>query len=390
MSRRVVQVENRNITFATDDPISLVDRIQAMLKLLIKDELTAAPPDSVVTLAVREKGYSARVADNGLAGIVAIPSHVVPGLGSQDYFVNLTIKARNYITRQLTQKIPQDVTFPPHFAAQAVNLELHREPVTILGRTVRLDGGATVPLAGTQISITGIWRTAPPANIVVPPDPPDVVYVQPALYQDRDTTQSVRPRDFPLVVGPAKILLNDVLSDAASIFLSDRLGLASGDVLAIDVDQPDLTEFVEIAAVPATGAPDQPTIITLNQGLMLAHRRDAVVKQTLPQPPGTVRPFTVEGTEGDSLIFLDNLSGLTNGHEIQITGVPGKDEYHRVVTFSALSDADGYYRLPPLSRLAQIEIHAEKTVGIQTFQRTTIFRPDYRQRENRLDLTLEV
>jgi hypothetical protein len=152
----------------------------------------------------------------------------------------------------------------------------------------------------------------------------------------------------------------------------------------------DLTEFVEIETVPTTSAANQPTLITLNHGLMQAHRRDSVVKQTLPQPPGVFRPFTVAGVAGDSLIFIDNLTGLTNGHEVQITGVPGEDEYHRVMTFSVLSDPEGYYRLPPLSRVAQVEIHAEKTVGIQTFQTTTTFRPDYHQRENHLDLTLEV
>jgi hypothetical protein len=390
MSRRVIQVENRNIIFSSDDQPPLVDRIQAMVKLRITDELTAEPPDSLITLAVREKGYTPRVADNGLAGVVGIPRQVVPGLNSQDYFVNLTIAARNYLTRQLNQKIPKDLTFPPHFAAQQVNLEMHREPVTILGRTVRLNtSGASVPLAGAQISVTGIWRTAPAT--IVSPDPPNIAYLRPPLYSDRDaTTQTLRPRDFPFAVGPAKSLLTNVSAGASAILLSDRQGLSNGDVLAIDVDRVDLTEFVEIATVPTTSSADQPTLITLNHGLMQPHRRDSVVKQTLPQPPGAFRPFTVAGVAGDSLIFLGNVTGLTNGHEVQITGVAGKDEYHRVMTFSVLSDPEGYYRLPPLSRVAQVEVHAEKTVGIQTFQTTTVFRPDYHQRENRLDLTLEV
>ena len=112
-----------------------------------------------------------------------------------------------------------------------------------------------------------------------------------------------------------------------------------------------------------TSAPDQPTLITLNHELMQSHRRDAVVKRTLPQPPGIPREFTVDATTGDTCVFLDNLTGLATGHEVQITGVPGKDEYHRLATFSVLSDADGYYRLPPLSRVAQIEIHAETSRG---------------------------
>jgi hypothetical protein len=59
-----------------------------------------------------------------------------------------------------------------------------------------------------------------------------------------------------------------------------------------------------------------------------------------------------------------------------------------VKTFSVTSDAAGYYRLPPLSRVAQLEVHAEKIVGAQTFHATTVFRPDYQQRDNRLDFIL--
>ena len=81
-------------------------------------------------------------------------------------------------------------------------------------------------------------------------------------------------------------------------------------------------------------------------------------------------------------------SGLVGADEIEITGGPRPDEYHRVKTFSVTSDAEGYYRLPPLTRVAQLEIHAEKMIGAQTFHATTVFRPDYQQRDNRLDFIL--
>jgi len=44
--------------------------------------------------------------------------------------------------------------------------------------------------------------------------------------------------------------------------------------------------------------------------------------------------------------------------------------------------------LPPLSRVAQLEVHAQKVIGAQTFRATTVFRPDYQQRDNRLDFIL--
>jgi hypothetical protein len=90
----------------------------------------------------------------------------------------------------------------------------------------------------------------------------------------------------------------------------------------------------------------------------------------------------------DSCVFLDAVSGLATGQEVEISGGPAPAEYHSVRNFSVASDADGYYRLPPLSRVAQLVIRAEKTVGAQTFQATRIFRPDYQQRDNRLDFML--
>jgi hypothetical protein len=89
-------------------------------------------------------------------------------------------------------------------------------------------------------------------------------------------------------------------------------------------------------------------------------------------------------------VFLDGLAGLAATHEVQVNGLPGPDEYHELMQFSVVSDANGYYRMPPLSRVAQVEIHAEKILGPQTFQVTTTFQPDYLQRENRLDLMLKV
>ena len=114
-------------------------------------------------------------------------------------------------------------------------------------------------------------------------------------------TQFLQPRDLPIVAGSDKTLLNDVSPGTDVIQLSNRQGLAVGDVLQIDVDQLDLTEFVEVMTVPVTSAPDQPTLIALNHELMQSHRRDAVVKVTLPQPPGIPSKFTVDATTGDTV-----------------------------------------------------------------------------------------
>jgi hypothetical protein len=389
MSRRDIQLDDRTVIFSPDDPVPLVGRIQALYKLRITDELTGKPPETTINLRVEEKNFTPRVASDGIAGLVGIPQQVIPRLDAQNYPITLTVSAAGYLSRELDEQIPQDPNFPQSFSAQELSLSLHREPVTIFGRTVRVEGNASTPLPNTQVTVTGIWRVAPPFNAVVPPDVPNIVAVQPPLYVDRDAvTQTLQPVDLTAAAVTEKRLMNNVSSGIDSIQLSDRQGLAAGGVLQIDVDQPDLTEFIEIKSVPTTSSPDQPTLITLNQKLLQAHLRDARVKLALVLPAGLQRPFTVDAVAGDTCIFLDDLVSLPTGQTVQITGVTNKDEFHTVSNFSVFSDAQGYYQLPPLSRVAQLEIHAEKTVGIQTFEVITVFRPDYRPRENHLDLTL--
>ena len=388
VSRRLVQLKDRTVLFSPDDPLPLVDCMQALVKLRVTDELTAAPIDSPITLQVREPGFFQRAASGGLAGLIGIPRQVFPALQINDYVVHLTLSADRYLSRELEFKVPKDPAFPSSFDPPHLNIGLRREPVFIAGRTVRMVGHGTAPLAGTVVSISGIWRTAPPANVAVAPDSPDVVSIQPPLYSDRAGTAQLRRRDLIAVLGDDKTLMDEKLPGAGSVRLSNRLGLSIGDVLLIDTEDAELSEFIAINTFSSAAPADHPTTITLSHRLLRAHRRGALVRRANLQPPGSNRQFTVNASFGDSCVFLDDVSGLVAGQEVQISGGPAPDEYHSVMNFSVASDADGYYRLPPLSRVAQLEIHAEKTVGAQTFQATRIFRPDYQQRDNRLDFML--
>ena len=388
MSRRTIQLDSTTVLFSPDDPVALMDRWQALVKVRVTDEMTGEPPRNEVSLQVKEPRMIPRIAGDGIGGVVGIPRQTFPAITSQKYFVNLTISAANYVSRQQEVEVPQ---LPPltDFSPPELDVELHRQPTFITGRTIRFLGNTPTPVGGAAISLAGIWRTAPPANIVVAPDPPNLVSLQPPLYSDRAAlTQTLQRRNLVPVAGSDKGLLDDLLPEMNQIRLSDRLGLAAGDILLIDDLQPDLTEFIAIKTVPVTSPADQPTLITLDYPLAQSHRRDAVVRRLNPQPSGPPQQVIAAANVGDTCVFLDDLIGLAGANEIQISGPPGPDEYHRVMSFAVVSDANGYFRLPPLSRVAQLEIHAEKTIGVQLFQTNVTFRPDYEQRENRLDLAL--
>jgi hypothetical protein len=389
MSRRTVQLDNRIILFSPDDPVPPVNRMQAVMKVRVTDELTGTAPEGRLALEVKERGFLSRLGSDGFGGLIGIPQQFFQALLAPDYPVHLTIRAERYLSRELERNIPKGPNFPLTFTPPEIDVVLYRQPVFIVGRTARLINNASTPLAGAQISVTGIWRTPPPANVVVAPDPPNIVALQPPLYLDRAAlTQSLTPRDLAPVIGNDKELMDDVAANAKPIRLSNRLGLAAGNILLIDAEQPDLAEFIAINSLPTTAPADQPTSVTLDQPLIFSHRRGALVRQVNPQAPGASRNITVDALSGDSCLFLSDLTGLSGAAEVEITGAPGPDEYHKVMQFTVTSDADGYYRFPPLSRVAQLEVHAEKVVGAQTFQATTTFRPDYQQRDNRLDFML--
>ena len=391
MLRRIVQANDRNHLFSPEDAPPLGARLCGLVKLQVIDELNGEPPDSIATVRAMERYLVSRVNSDGMGGLAGIPQQVFPDLGTANRTVHLTVSAEGYLPLDDQVDFPADPTFPGTFSQPPSRiLALHREPIVITGRTVRDNGGATrVAVEGATVSVTGIWRTPPPANVAVPADPPNLVSLHPPLYAERPAGQSMRRRNLTPVVGADKQLVDDLLAGANQILLSDRQGLAAGDILLLDATEPDLAESILIAFVPVTDPADQPARITLQYPVNRPHRRFALVQEVTPQLPGLLQQITENAIVGDTCVFLDGLTELAGAQEVEIIGPPG-DEHHRVMTFSVVTDADGYYRMPPLSRVAQLEIHAQKTIAGQLYEATTTFRPDYRQRENRLNFTLKV
>jgi hypothetical protein len=391
MSRRAIQLQDRTILFSPDDPVPLANRLQALVKLQVTDELTGKSPDGEVWLQVKKRNITWRISSDGVGGLVGIPQQVFPALRTQDDVVHFTVHATGYESRDLAATISQNTNFPNAFTPAQINLALHRKPIVIMGRTMGLIKGATSPMAGVQVKVTGIWRTAPPAIAGIAADSPNIVSLQPPLYADRAVSSQFRRLHLdPDATINAKTLVDDILPGSNPIRLSDQIGLATGGIIHIDTHQPDLAEFIAIKAVLATATADQVPSITLEYPPRYGHRRGANVRLVSPQQLGAIRHLAVDAFSGDTCVFLTSLQGLATAQEARLSSLPGPAEYHKMMNFSVESDVDGYYRLPPLSRVAQLAIHAEKTVGAQTFSAQSEFRPDYNLQENRLDFLLTV
>src|SRR5215831_7242456 len=265
MSRRIVQVDGRRVLFSPDEPPPLANRWQALVKVRVVDELTSSVIAGDVNIQVDDQEMIPVISSDGFGGLVGIPIRSFPKLKTQDVFIDLVISARGYGSRTLTVKIDHDVNFPNSFtpADYAIPpngpVELQREPIVISGRTVRFVAGLSAPVSGAAVTVTEIQRTTDGAAVS-----PNLVALRPPLYQDRAaTTQFVRRRDLT-VVGSSKTLLDDVLGGENPIRLSDRLGLAVGDLIQIDANDPELAEVIAIAALDGSIPADQPAAITLD------------------------------------------------------------------------------------------------------------------------------
>jgi len=383
MTRRVVEVRGRTYTFSLDDPVPLAGRTWAVVSAWVIDEMTGEPPRSRVTVNTDMPGLTPHVASDGLAGLVGIPGQVFPYLATQSYQVNLTFMAEGYIPRHEEVTIAQNVDFPNAFdPARTDDILMHRKPIMMQGRTVSANGSTTTPTSGATVRITGVWRTLPPADATVPAAPPNLVSLQPPLYFTRPAPIGrLRRKDMMPVVGEDKHLLDIVRKGSNLLRLSDRVNLAPGDIVVIDAANPDLMEYLTVDTISGASAADQPADITLVHPVAHPHRSNTVIRKVIPQALGSDNPFDQDAIAGDPCVLLASMNDLDLASVVEISGGSDPVEYHSLHLFSVNSDADGYYRLPPLSRVAQLEIEAVH--GGQTITQT--ISPNYTCRENRID-----
>ena len=387
MARTVVTVDNRAYSFSPDDPIPVAGRRWPVVRLHLIDELTGTAPRGAVTLSARQAGLYPHVAPDGLAALVGVPWNIFPALATQSYSVDLSVQAEGYVSIEEQVPIPQGQNFPTSFTPPPLRtLSLHRQPVVIGGRTVRVNAGTTQPVAGATVTVTGIWRTVPPASQTVAAAPPNLVLLQPPLYSGQDALSGqLRGQNLQPVAGDDKQLLGTVPAGANPIRLSNRQNLAVGDLLLIDAGNPDRAEYLMIKAITGASTPDQPAWVTLAYPVAYRHRQNALIQKVNPQASGVDEALTEAAIAGDSCIFLKNVSSLGGFSQARLSDGSNPAEYHSVWLFTVTSDREGYYRLPPLSRVAQLALQAEKA-SLKSAQ--TEFRPDYTVRENRLDFIL--
>lgn len=362
----------------------------AVLQALLVDEITSQAPLDAINLHTSFAGLSPRVAPGGKIGFAAIPVRVFPQLRLKDYPVSYVIQAEGYIPLLRTDTFlsASNPSFPDSFGPLDIGtLELHRLPTVIAGRVVLNTGIAFQGIAGATITLTGLWRTPPPANLVVPPDPPDVVSLNPGLYADRPQIgTTVQGLAFLGGPGPDKQLLQDAPAGQSLLRVSDRMLIAVGDILAIDTQDPERTEYVSIKTIAGASTADQPALITLDLPLRAVHRQGAIVHKVQFANVGVATQLTSDAIAGDVCLLVNGVGNLGSAPFLSLQSGGTPTEYHASSYFSAVSDGQGFFRLPPLSRVAQCGLHSHD--GTHTDLNVT-YQPDYSQEVSRIDFVYQ-
>jgi hypothetical protein len=187
----------------------------------------------------------------------------------------------------------------------------------------------------------------------------------------------VTRRDVAHVLGQDKTLVLPAARGASSARISDRVGVVMGTILAFEPTRPDRVEYVAVTAIAGASSDDQPATATLAHRLLLDHEEGTAVHVVAPQAPLAFQPLVREGVRADRVAFLDGMAGITAG-VIEIRGGLAPVEYQTASLYSTTTDGDGYYRLPPLSRVAAVQL--------QTPALTLVVSPDYGRYENLFDL----
>lgn len=383
MALSSINVNSQNITLSMDELLPIAYRISAIVKAHLRDELTGVAPLTTVAVNASMDGLMSRVTNGGVAGVVGIPIELfsTPSLATDSYEFSVTFSVEAYLPVTQLVTLGPIVGFPNVFTPIDLGITyLHRAPTIIQGR-VASNG---LP---AEVRISAIWLTLPSAASMPPPSLFTVVSLRSGLYGARSVASTtVRQRDLLEVLGEDKSLLVNVLAGQKTLHLSNRLNLNVADILAVSTNDNAVTEYIVIDDIAGATNVNQAATITLSYATKFNHRRQAVVRRVLPQAPGVDNNLGSDSIVGDQCLLLSTTNGLANNTLIEIDDGVQVAEYHAMSVFRVNTDANGYFSLPPLSRVAQLDFHVDAGVAGNTD--IDGFVPNYSRRQQLLDVVL--
>jgi hypothetical protein len=268
--------------------------------------------------------------------------------------LDLSLSGAGYLPVNFSKSFGAEVGYPGAFAPIDLGVvSLHREPVTIAGRTISHSG---VVRAAATVSLDGLWLTL--ADLANPPAAPNLVSLASPLYADRDATATIAAQ--PMTAGAAKTLLKPANAGDASVVLSDQIGLAVGAVIALDSEDPARGEYLAVTGLAALGpGPAFPATASLALPLIRPHAAGASAILMTLGAAGTANALAAAARAGDAALLPSAMIGLAAPQTPVVVSGPGAPaEYHLASPIAGTSGPDGYVSLPPAHRAAQLRLRA--------------------------------
>jgi len=392
MSRTTIVDGSSAYVVNFDDPRAAGQIYQAIVIAQAIDEITGEPLNVPIRVTTTLAGVRTKSGADGVAGLVGTPSKVFPDLATLAYAFAITFEAVGYMPWTANINLAIQPSFPDDFMPVDLGqARMHRTPISLTGTTVELDAqNHPVAVNGATVSITGIWRRTANVDLSAPPGDPNVVSITPSLYAERPNPGSdVEIVTLTPVVEPDRWLTLSASAGDRDLFVSQSIGLSGGAVVGIDRDDPDRAEHIEIQQVIGPSDPNSPAILRLRFPLKYRHRENARVRLVTVPPVGPPDATTTDDAMvGDVTLFVNSTAAFGPAQTVRIHGGAFVPEYAECRLYSAVSDADGRYRLPWLSRLAAVEVTAHRSVPPPALNATEPISFNYNLFENRHDLTL--
>lgn len=361
MTTRIETVGDMRWRCNTDPLPPIAARPRALMRARLVDEITGEPVTSDIVAVSDIDGLAPRIADGGIVGLVGQPARRFPELALLSAALSMRVHGGTYLPVTLAATLGPIAGFPGAFApADLGDVELHQRGVALVGRTLANASPAPLPLGGASVTVTGIWITPPPPN--VPPAgfmlPPHMVGLENPLYAPRAAGTTVQAVALTPAPAQERAVLLDAPPGATRVRLARRSALVAGTPLAFDDADPGRREIVGVAGIDVPPSDDQAGWITLTQPLRHLHRAGALAVPMSVPPGGASRLLGRAAVAGDCCAFLDALPPWPAGAIVAIDPAGPAPEFHRVLPYSTVSNGNGDFALPALSRVAMVRLRA--------------------------------
>ncbi|OBF33701.1 hypothetical protein A5724_19315 [Mycobacterium sp. ACS1612] len=374
MTRSTVIANQNQYTVSPLSPRAQGHVFQAVVSAQLIDGLTGAPVESA-RVSTGFPGLQSRTARSGFVGLAGDPSRALPGLATTTYDVDVLIEAPGYLPRQEVAAFATDPAFPAAFApADFGTVVLRRLPVVLHVRSYELGpSNRPVPLPGADVTVEGYWTSVAGIGAAAATTP--LLGVAPGLSARRPGGAVIDRPTLTPAAEPARTLDAAAAAGATRIAVSNTGSLVPGNLVGLDLGDPERAERIEVLAVHGPADALSPAEFELRFPLAVGHAEGAsAVRIPVPAGPAPAVNLTAEALAGDRTLAVGSLAGLAAGQAVRISGGSAAAEYRIAELYETTTDADGFARLPAFTGLAALTLSAV-SAGLDATARVSLTQP---------------